>query len=301
MYERFTDRARKVMQLANQEAERLGFEYIGTEHVLLGLIKVGSGAAAAVLKNLDVDLGNLQLDVENAILRSHAQAAILRSHAQVVADSGSPQRPRAKKAIEYAMEEAHKLGHSYLGSEHLLLGLLREADDPAALLLRAHGVTLERAREELAILFPAGPPSRPPPSAPRETEDLPAELVPIVAKLDAQIDRMTAATLKAVADQDFEMAASLHDSENQRLCERQMLLRDWFAGRRAKSAWLPELPIAVIELAGTIGDQQNWAALPQLADALEAAGCTDAELINHCRQPGEHSRNCWVVDLLIPR
>lgn len=289
MYERFTDRARKVMQLANQEAQRLGFEYIGTEHVLLGLIKEGSGVAALVLKNLDVDLHNLQLDVEKAILRSHAQG---------VADPRSPQRPRAKKTIEHAMEEAQKLGHYYLGNEHILLGLLREADDPAALVLSAHGVTLQRTRDELAILFPAGPPSRPPP---REVEDLPAELVPIAAELDAQIDRMTAATLKAVADQDFEMAASLHESENQRQCERQMLLRDWMADRRAKSAWLPELPIAVIELAQTINDQRNWAALPQLADALEAAGCTDAELINHCRQPGEHSRNCWVVDLLIPR
>ena len=286
MYERFTDRARKVMQLANQEAERLGCEYIGTEHILAGLIQEGSGVAALVLKNLGIDMQEFRLDLEKAARPGPKPVG----------------RPlRAKKVIEHAFEEAHKLGHSYLGSEHLLLGLLREADDPAALLLRAHGVTLERAREELAILFPAGPPSRPPPSAPRETEDLPAELVPIVAELDAQIDRMTAATLKAVADQDFEMAASLHDSENQRHCERQMLLRDWFAGRRAKSAWLPELPIAVIELAGTIGDQQNWAALPQLADALEAAGCTDAELINHCRQPGEHSRNCWVVDLLIPR
>src|ERR1051326_6252401 len=110
MYERFTDRARKVMQLANQGAERLNHEYIGTEHILLGLIKEGSGVAANVLKNLDIDLRKIRLEVEKII-----QAGPGKVTAQHL-----PQTPRAKKVIEYTIEEARKLGHNYVGTEHLL-------------------------------------------------------------------------------------------------------------------------------------------------------------------------------------
>ena len=116
MYERFTDRARKVMQLANQEAQRFNHEYIGTEHILLGLVKEGSGVAANVLKNLDVDLRKIRLEVEK----------LLQSGPDMVTMSRLPQTPRAKKVIEYAMEEARNLGHNYVGTEHILLGLLRE-------------------------------------------------------------------------------------------------------------------------------------------------------------------------------
>src|SRR5688572_32354676 len=96
MYERFTDRARKVMQLANQEAQRFNHEYIGTEHVLLGLIKEGSGVAANVLKNLDVDLRKIRLEVEK----------LVQSGPDMVTMGKLPQTPRAKKVIEYAIEEA---------------------------------------------------------------------------------------------------------------------------------------------------------------------------------------------------
>ena len=114
MYERFTDRARKVMQLANQEAQRFNHEYIGTEHVLLGLVKEGSGVAANVLKNLDVDLRKIRLEVEK----------IVQAGPDMVTMGKLPQTPRAKKVIEYAMEEARNLNHNYVGTEHLLLGLL---------------------------------------------------------------------------------------------------------------------------------------------------------------------------------
>ena len=143
MYERFTDRARKVMQLANQEAQRFNHEYIGTEHVLLGLVKEGSGVAANVLKNLDVDLRKIRLEVEK----------IVQSGPDMVTMGKLPQTPRAKKVIEYAMEEARNLNHNYVGTEHLLLGLLREQEGVAAQVLMNLGLKLEDVREEVLSLL----------------------------------------------------------------------------------------------------------------------------------------------------
>ena len=125
MYERFTDRARKVMQLANQEAQRFNHEYIGTEHILLGLVKEGSGVAANVLKNLDIDLRKIRLEVEK----------IVQAGPDMVTMGKLPQTPRAKKVIEYSIEEARNLNHNYVGTEHLLLGLLREQEGVAAQVL----------------------------------------------------------------------------------------------------------------------------------------------------------------------
>src|SRR5881296_466506 len=143
MYERFTDRARKVMQLANQEAQRLNHEYIGTEHILLGLVKEGSGVAANVLKNLDVDLRKIRLEVEK----------IVQAGPDMVTMGKLPQTPRAKKVIEYAIEEARQLNHNYVGTEHLLLGLLREHDGVAAQVLMNLGLRLEDVREEVLNLL----------------------------------------------------------------------------------------------------------------------------------------------------
>ncbi|MFO0813167.1 MAG: ATP-dependent Clp protease ATP-binding subunit [Gemmatales bacterium] len=143
MYERFTDRARKVMQLANQEAQRFNHEYIGTEHILLGLVKEGSGVAANVLKNLDVDLRKIRLEVEK----------LVQSGPDMVTMGKLPQTPRAKKVIEYAIEEARNLSHNYVGTEHLLLGLLREDEGVAAQVLRNLGLKLEDVREEVLNLL----------------------------------------------------------------------------------------------------------------------------------------------------
>src|SRR5947209_10544422 len=110
MYERFTDRARKVMQLANQEAQRFNHEYIGTEHILLGLVKEGSGVAATVLKNLNIDLRKIRPEVEKIIQCSQ----------EGTARGKLPRTPRARKVIEYAIEEARNLNHNYDGTEHLL-------------------------------------------------------------------------------------------------------------------------------------------------------------------------------------
>jgi len=146
MYERFTDRARKVMQLANQEAQRFNHEYIGTEHILLGLVKEGSGVAANVLKNLDVDLRKIRLEVEK----------IVQSGPDMVTMGKLPQTPRAKKVIEYAMEEARNLNHNYVGTEHLLLGLIREQEGVAAQVLMNLGLKLEDVREEVLNLLGHG-------------------------------------------------------------------------------------------------------------------------------------------------
>jgi len=145
MFERFTDRARKVMALANQEAQRFNHEYIGTEHILLGLVKEGSGVGANVLKNLDVDLRKVRLEVEK----------LVKPGPEMVTMGKLPQTPRAKKVIEYAIEEARNLNHNYVGTEHLLLGLLREHDGVAAQVLMNLGLKLEEVREEVLNLLGA--------------------------------------------------------------------------------------------------------------------------------------------------
>jgi ATP-dependent Clp protease ATP-binding subunit ClpC len=134
------------MQLANQEAQRFNHEYIGTEHVLLGLIKEGSGVAANVLKNLDVDLRKIRLEVEK----------LVQSGPDMVTMGKLPQTPRAKKVIEYSMEEARNLNHNYVGTEHILLGLLREQEGVAAQVLMNLGLKLEEVREEVLNLLGHG-------------------------------------------------------------------------------------------------------------------------------------------------
>src|SRR5512138_2328727 len=107
MYERFTDRARKVMQLANQEAQRFNHEYLRTEHILLGLVKEGSGVAANVLKNFNIDLRRIRLEVERIVPSAATQAAV---------PGRLPETPRTKRAIQYAIDEARRLNHNYVGT-----------------------------------------------------------------------------------------------------------------------------------------------------------------------------------------
>jgi hypothetical protein len=143
MYERFTDRARKVMQLAHQEAQRFNHEYMGADHILLGLVKEGSGVAANVLKNLDIDLRKIRLEVEK----------IVRPGPDMVTMGKLPQTPRARKVIEYAIEEARNLHHNYVGTEHLLLGLLREEEGVASQVLMNLGLKLANVRKEVLQLL----------------------------------------------------------------------------------------------------------------------------------------------------
>ncbi|MFH1421733.1 MAG: ATP-dependent Clp protease ATP-binding subunit, partial [Planctomycetota bacterium] len=145
MFDRFTDRARKVMQLARSEAMRFNHEYIGTEHILLGLIQEGSGVAANVLKNLGLDLAKIRHEVEKTVQAGTSGSVI----------GQLPFTPRAKKVLEFAVDEATALGHNYIGTEHLLLGLLRENGGKAAQVLLNLGVRLEEAREEVLELLGA--------------------------------------------------------------------------------------------------------------------------------------------------
>src|SRR5258708_5002931 len=115
MFDRFTERARKVIALAREEAGRLGHDYIGTEHLLLGLIREGGGVAAAVLENLNVDLERVRLEVEKLVATGGGTLPV----------GEVPITPRAKKVLELSGEEAQSLSHNYIGTEHLLLGLIR--------------------------------------------------------------------------------------------------------------------------------------------------------------------------------
>ncbi|HIC53951.1 MAG TPA: NDP-hexose 4-ketoreductase, partial [Gemmatimonadetes bacterium] len=148
----FTDRVRKVLAMAREEAIRLQHDYVGTEHILLGLIREGEGVAAAVLTNLDVDLEQVHERVEESVRKGKATIAL----------GELPYTSRAKKVLEFAMAEARDFNHSYVGTEHLLLGLLREEKGIAAQVLNSLGVTLEEARgEALKVLGSDVAPSEP--------------------------------------------------------------------------------------------------------------------------------------------
>ncbi len=147
MFERFSDRARKVMTLANQEAQRFRHEHIGPEHMLLGLIKEGSGVGVEILKALGVDLEQTRLAVEK-LTKSGPSTLIM---------GKLPQTPTTKKVVGYAIEEARNLNDNHIGTEHILLGLLREQGGgektTAFIVLTDHGVALNTARAALLTML----------------------------------------------------------------------------------------------------------------------------------------------------
>jgi ATP-dependent Clp protease ATP-binding subunit ClpA len=144
-FEKFTDRARKVLSLAQDEAQRFNHNYIGTEHLLLGLAREGDGVAAKVLANLGVELNKV---------RSAVEFTVGRGDRPVRGEIGMT--PRAKKVMELAVDEARRLNHHYIGTEHLLLGLVREGEGIAAGVLESLGVSLERARGEVIRMLGQG-------------------------------------------------------------------------------------------------------------------------------------------------
>jgi ATP-dependent Clp protease ATP-binding subunit ClpC len=143
MFNRFTERARKVIILAKEEARRFNHDYIGTEHILLGLIREGEGVAAAVLQKLGVSLENIRLEIEKLVQPGPTT--------QIIGDI--PFTPRAKKSLELAAEEARSLGHNYIGTEHLLLGLIREGEGIASQVLLNLGLDLNTVRNEVMELL----------------------------------------------------------------------------------------------------------------------------------------------------
>ncbi len=193
MYDGFTQRARRVLQLAREEASRLNHDYIGTEHLLLGLVREGKGIASAILAQLGIDFGTLRQMIEEAIEVSGGTVTI----------GEIPFTPRAKKSLQFAVEEARNLGHNYVGTEHILLGLIREGDGVAARILRSMGVDLENVREETLKLL--GSSESPDPDAEVEKSKTPAldhysrditslakenKLDPVIGR-EREIDRIT--------------------------------------------------------------------------------------------------------------
>src|SRR6266568_3887976 len=142
MFERFTDRARRVVVLAQEEARMLNHNYIGTEHILLGLIHEGEGVAAKALESLGISLEAVRQQVEEII-----------GHGQQAPSGHIPFTPRAKKVLELSLREALQLGHSYIGTEHILLGLIREGEGVAAQVLVRLGADLNRVRQQAIQLL----------------------------------------------------------------------------------------------------------------------------------------------------
>jgi ATP-dependent Clp protease ATP-binding subunit ClpC len=142
MFQRFTDRARRVVVLAQEEARLLDHNYIGTEHVLLGLIREGDGVAARALDSLGISLHAVRLGTEEIIGRGQ--------HAQ---EGHIPFTPRAKRVLELALLESRQLGHRYIGTEHILLGLIREGEGVAAQVLTRLGADLHLVREQVIQLL----------------------------------------------------------------------------------------------------------------------------------------------------
>ncbi|MBF0479608.1 MAG: ATP-dependent Clp protease ATP-binding subunit [Candidatus Omnitrophica bacterium] len=157
MFNRFTERARKVIVFAKEEAKRFNHDYIGTEHLLLGLIREGEGVAAAVLMKMGLDLESIRIEVEKFVQPGPPT--------QVIGDI--PFTPRSKKALELAAEEARALGHNYIGTEHLLLGLVKEGEGMAYRVLLSLGLDLGKLRNEIMELLGSGIPGYGQPEQPQ--------------------------------------------------------------------------------------------------------------------------------------
>lgn len=206
MFERFTDRARKVMKLAEQEARRRNHAYIGTEHILLGLVKEGTGVGANVLMNLRVDLPKIRKEID----------AIVRPGSPETVTGQLPLKPAAKKAITHAIEEARGLDHNYVGTEHLLLGLLREEEGVTAAILMNLGLRLADVREEVLNLLGAGV-SR---DEAANVEPAVSPLIETVVTLNAmagsiehELERMEDQKVAAIKNADYERAAEFRDKQ----------------------------------------------------------------------------------------
>jgi ATP-dependent Clp protease ATP-binding subunit ClpA len=232
MFERFTDRARRAVELAQEEARRLNHNYIGTEHILLGLIREGEGVAAKALESLGISLEAVRQQVKEIIGRGQQ------------APSGHiPFTPRAKKVLELSLREANGLGHNYIGTEHILLGLIREGSGVAAQVLVKLGADLNRARQQVVQLLRGragedliseGSPV--PHDALTRADSLDRRLAaierwvglrPDLDDVDQEIARVRREKEAAIDRQDFEVSAALRDQETQLLAARAGQEKEW--------------------------------------------------------------------------
>jgi ATP-dependent Clp protease ATP-binding subunit ClpC len=261
MFERFTDRARRVVVLAQEEARMLNHNYIGTEHILLGLIHEGEGVAAKALESLGISLEAVRQQVEEII-----------GQGQQAPSGHIPFTPRAKKVLELSLRESRQLGHDYIGTEHILLGLIREGEGVAAQVLVKLGADLNRVRLRVIELLhgPQGEadPAAHVPAVPRE-RGLPPEIIaarldaigarlsaveqrtgtgPDTGELDQQIEQALRDRHAAVGAQEFERAASLRDREKDLLAQQASRQQQW----AAEHPDLPSLAEQVRQLSGEI-------------------------------------------------
>ncbi|HPE29053.1 MAG TPA: Clp protease N-terminal domain-containing protein, partial [Candidatus Mcinerneyibacteriales bacterium] len=144
MYDRFSERARKVVLYAREEAARLNYDFIGTEHLLLGLLREGASIGVIVLRRLEVDINLLRDEIKKFIIQDGDRARV---------EHDIQLTPRAKRVLELAMDEAGRMGHNFVGTEHILLGLLREGEGIASRVLKNFGVTPDRVRSEVVRLL----------------------------------------------------------------------------------------------------------------------------------------------------
>jgi len=255
MFERFTDRARRVVVLAQEEARMLNHNYIGTEHILLGLIHEGEGVAAKALESLGISLEAVRQQVEEII-----------GQGQQAPSGHIPFTPRAKKVLELSQREALQLGHDYIGTEHILLGLVREGDGVAAQVLVHLGADLNRVRQQVILLIGGKQPERGR-RVPREgalVAEVQARLAavegrlaaleqrvgagPDTSDLDEQIEGIRGERHAAASAQEYEQAASLRDREKELLASKAARREEWAAGHPA----LPVLAEQCQQLSGEI-------------------------------------------------
>ena len=265
MFERFTDRARRTVVYAQDEARMLNHNHIGTEHILLGLVHEGEGVAASALESMGISLAAVRQEVEGIIGKGkHAQTGHI------------PFTPRAKKVLELSLREAQQLGHNYIGTEHILLGLVREGDGVGAQVLVKLGADLSRVRQVVVQQLQGLEGEQPWARASRRGRAQPGEIVDrldaIAARLaaierhlgiepeqvpaelrefDGKIARLRGEKKTAIEDHDFEKAAALRDMERQLLRQK---------AEKAK------------ELASAAQGRQPAGAVAGAADVVAAAG-----------------------------
>jgi hypothetical protein len=201
VFERFTERARQAVVLAQDEARVLKHNYIGTEHLLLGLLREEEGVAARVLDSLDVTLVEVRAQVTRVV-----------GEGDEVVTGQIPFTPRAKKVLELGLREALSLGHNYIGTEHVLLGLIRENEGVAARILLEFDADADKIRDQIIRMLSGA--SYRPPEAPSDTSEAPPPRSPPVAtEVVEEIERLRTTREAAIEEQRFEEAAMLRDRE----------------------------------------------------------------------------------------
>jgi ATP-dependent Clp protease ATP-binding subunit ClpA len=216
MFERFTDRARRVVVLAQEEARLLNHNYIGTEHLLLGLAHEGQGVAAIALEQLGIRLEALRSRVKEIIGRGQSAPV-----------GHIPFTPRAKKVLELSLREALDLGHNYIGTEHILLGLVREGEGVAAQVLVKLGGDLSRVRQQVIQLLSG---SAGGPEAATGMRPVPMTVPDDLREAEEQLAEVRRQKEAAIQAQDFDRAAALRDAEEELLAGLAAREGDWRAG-----------------------------------------------------------------------